>query len=335
MNGTKVDVYSLTNRHGILCEVITYGSTITRLEFPDRQGNRDDVVLGYADLRSYEKACDYAGATIGRVANRIQAGRLQINGRHFQLSCNEGSHHLHGGFRGFDKAVWEVTDVSQVDGRLSLSHTSPDGAEGYPGQLKAKVTYTLTDDDELWMEYSAASDQPTPVNLTNHTYFNLAGKGNILNHWLSLDASRYTPLDHAHIPTGTIIPVKGTAIDFSVPSRIGERQSRLADGVHGLNYSYVLNNGDGLLSFAARLHDPDSGRVLELLTDQPALQLYTGSYLRSFPPGKHGAIYGPNSGLCLEAQRFPDAVNCARFPSIILQPEEKYQHKTIWKFSIA
>lgn len=332
--GADVCLFNLSNIHGMTCKVMAHGAAIAELQVPDREGKLADVVLGYPLLTDYLKQDGYMGATIGRVANRIAAARFLLDGCIHQLSANDGVNHLHGGICGFDKVLWiaepQADDTSET---LTFRYCSQDGEEGYPGTLSATVAYTLTDDNELIIQYGATTDKPTPVNLTNHTYFNLSGEANILNHRLNLEADHYMPLDKFHIPTREIASVSGTAADFRSPTQLGTRINQFSDGSRGLNYSYVLNQSRATPSLAARLHDPESGRVLELITDQPSIQLYTGSYLKSPPKGKGGRVYGPNSGLCLEAQWFPDAVNFNQFPPFILYPGKKYQHRTIWKFS--
>lgn len=333
--GDDVWLFILKNVHGMACKVISHGAAIAELHVPDRNGKLSDVVLGYPFLADYLNQDGYVGATIGRVANRIAAARFELDGRIHQLRANDGVNHLHGGVRGFDKVVWAAEPlVYETSAKLSLTYQSKDGEEGYPGTLSAKVFYTLTDQDELIIDYEATTDKPTPVNLTNHTYFNLAGEGTIFNHRLNLAADHYTPLNDQHIPTGEIKPVRGTKADFRFPSQLGTCLQELAAVANGFNHNFILNHGDRNVAFAARLHDPISGRVLEFWTDQPAIQLYTGQYIQPTPIGKYGRKYGPNSGLCLEPQFFPDAVNHQHFPSVILHPGQIYRHQTIWKFSI-
>lgn len=322
------------NAHGGVCEIMNYGACVTRLHLPDRHGENADVVLGYARLEDYLNSDAYFGATIGRVANRVADARFRLNRSVYQLAANDGGNHLHGGIRGFDKVVWTASpSVDDSSATLALTYRSPDGEEGYPGTLDVRVSYTLTNENELIIHYRASTDKPTPINLTNHTYFNLAGEGSILDHHLTLNANWHTPLDRRHIPTGRIEPIRGTAFDFCRPTRIGSRLEQLDGQPRGFNHNYILDTGEQPLTRAARLYEPDSGRVLELWTDQPGLQLYTGHYVKPSPVGKHGLAYGPNSGLCLEPQRFPNAVNESAFPSTILLPGDEYRHQTVWKFS--
>lgn len=333
-DGTDVWLFQLRNAHGLVCKVMSHGAAITELHLPDREGNCFDVVLGHSSLADYLKNEAYLGATIGRVANRISDARFVLDGQVYQLSANDGANHLHGGLRGFDRVVWHAEpSIQKSAASLLLTYLSRDGEEGYPGSLSVQVRYTLTDQNELRMEYEATTDKPTPVNLTNHTYFNLAGGGDIRNHVLTVNADHYTPLNASHVPTGAIMPVAGTKADFRLPTRIGSRLANDPDSHSGFNHNYVLNGNGPRLALAARLHEPASGRVLEMWTNQPGLQFYTGQYIQSVPPGKRGLIHGPNSGLCLEPQHFPDAVNHPRFPSIILLPGQKYQHRTAWKFT--
>lgn len=313
---------------------MTFGACVTGLRLPDRNGKMADVVLGYDDFKHYLQSDAYAGATIGRVANRISRAQFQLDGKTHALCANDGVNHLHGGKAGFDKAVWNTACSSdQCSAKLVLKYVSTDGEEGYPGVLSTSVAYALTDNDELSIDYVAETDAATLVNLTNHTYFNLSGTENVLDHWLTVDSDRFTPLDVNHIPTGEILPISGSKVDFRSPTRLGSRLERQWQNNGGFNHNLVLNSG-GKYAFAARLHDPKSGRVLELWTDQPGIQLYTGQYLRPDPVGKNGVKYGPYSGVCLEPQKFPDAANRANFPSIVLRPGQKYSHKTVWKFSV-
>lgn len=313
---------------------MTYGACVTHLYAPDRDGRHADVVLGYSQLEDYLAGDAYVGATIGRVANRIAGACFALDDQTHKLCANDGINHLHGGVRGFDKAVWKVASSAQEPvAKLVLTHCSHDGEEGYPGTLNAKVSFTVTDQNEVIQDYEAIADKPTPVNLTNHTYFNLAGRGTVLDHLLKLNACRYTPLDVCHIPTGEIAPVSGTGVDFCGEMRIGLCLNGMADGSSGLNLNYVLNDGSGPARFAARLHEPASGRSLDLFTTQPGIQLYAASYMRPVPAGKHGLAYGPYSGVCLEPQHFPNAINQTAFPSVILRPGKRYEHRTVWKFS--
>ncbi len=332
--GALVRGYTLRNARGLRCKLMDYGASLLELHVPDREGRLEDVVLGYSRLEDYLKDDAYVGATIGRVANRIAGASFTLEDKTYQLTTNDGPNHLHGGIRGFDKVIWTaLPDLEKSPATVSLNYLSSHGEEGYPGNLRTRVDYTLTDDDELLITYRATADRPTPVNLTNHTYFNLAGKGNILEHQLTVEASRHTPLNQDHLPVGSSESVQGTPFDFRSPAPIGPRLARLDVHPRGFNHNFVLDGAEGGLVRAAKLHDPRSGRVLELLTDQPGLQLYTGHYVKASARGKNGHVHGPNAGLCLEPQHFPNAVNVAAFPSIILKPGQEYIHRTVWKFS--
>jgi aldose 1-epimerase len=332
-DGTTVDLFTLTNAHGLCCRVITYGARITGLDVPDRSGKPGDVVLGFDNLRQYAEPNPYFGATIGRVGNRIAKGRFTLDGRDYALATNNGPNHLHGGVKGFDKVVWKARPVATADGpAVEFQYRSRDGEEGYPGNLDVTMTYLLSNRDLLQIVYIAATDKDTPVNLTNHSYFNLACGGDILGHILMLRASRYTPVDAKLIPTGAIVPVAGTPMDFSRPKPMGRDLSLLADDPQGYDYNFVLEGGKGL-PLAARVVEPVSGRVMEVFTDQPGVQFYTGNFLDGTLTGKHGTVYRQHSGFCLETQHFPDSVHQPKFPPIILHPGETYHTTTIYKFS--
>jgi aldose 1-epimerase len=323
---TEVSLYRLTNDKGVEVSITNYGGAIVSLKAPDRNGEFADVVLGYETLEEYVGNPRYFGGLIGRHANRIGSGRFLLNGTEFQLTQNNGANHLHGGAKGFDKRVWRVIDPLPNDAAsLRLEYFSPDGEEGYPGNLTAEVTYTLSNDNELKTEYRATTDRETIVNLTNHSYFNLAGRGEILGHELTLQAGAFTPVSQELIPTGEITSVHDTEMDF--------RRSRpIAHG--GYDHNFVLSNYDGSsLQPAARLYEPASGRVLEILTTEPGIQFYSGNFLDGSLKGKGGAVYYQYTGLCLEPQHFPDAPNHANFPSTVLRPGEVYQHVSVYRFS--
>jgi aldose 1-epimerase len=328
-SGRKVNIYTLSSGD-IELGVIEYGAAIVSLKVPDRDGEKADIVLGYDDLDGYINDSAYFGAVAGRCANRIRKGTFQLDGERYTLSCNRGKDHLHGGFKGFNKKLWNGEPVEK-DNKVSLklSYISEDGEEGYPGKLNCEVIYSLTEDNTLEIHYTATADKPTIVNLTNHSYFNLAGAGNddVLGHELVIDADRYTELDDDLIPTGEIKPVENTAYDFRTARKVGER----IDKVGGYDINYVLNNSGALSKPAAKVFDPDSGRVIQLFCTQPGLQLYTGDYLDGSTSGK-GAAFTKHSGLCLETQHFPDAVNHSNFPSIALRPNETYAHTAALKF---
>jgi len=330
-NGTPVDIYALTNWRGMTARIMTYGATLVALETPDRSGRAGDIVLGYDSLEGYLKASPYFGSTVGRYANRIGKGRFSLNGVEYALATNNGPNHLHGGLRGFDKVVWQATPFEETNARgVKLEYTSPDGEEGYPGRLAGSVVYTLTDDNELKLDYRAVTDKATPVNLTHHSYFNLAGEGDILGHELMIKAGHYTPVDEGLIPTGEIKPVQGSAMDFNAPQAIG---SRLAEVPGGYDHNYVLTRAGQGMETAAEVYEPKSGRAMTVLTTEPGLQFYSGNFLDGTITGKSGRVYGKHYGFCLETQHFPDSPNKPDFPSTILQPGRVYETRTIYKFS--
>jgi aldose 1-epimerase len=331
-DGTQVDVYTLTNAHGLTAKIMTYGATLIAMETPDRQGKQANITLSLESLDAYLAGHPFFGSIAGRFANRIAKGRFTLDGAQYTLATNNGPNHLHGGLKGFDKAVWQAR-TQQDDGSVSVefSHTSPDGDEGYPGKLTAKVVYSLTRDDRLVMDYTATCDKPTVVNLTNHTYWNLAGtqSGNILDHRLTLHADRYLPVDDTLIPLGKLEPVQGTPMDFTSPQAIG---SRIALVKGGYDHCYVLQKKLGEeLSLAARAEDPKSGRWMEVYTTQPAVQFYTGNFLDGTLKA-YGAVYAKNYGFCLETQHYPDSPNRAQFPSTVLRPGETYRQTTVHQF---
>jgi aldose 1-epimerase len=334
--GTPVDLYTLQNRHGTVCKVITYGGIVTELHVADRHGKFSDIVLGFDTLDGYLKGHPYFGAIIGRVANRIAHGTFTLHGTTYALATNNGPHHLHGGLKALDKVVWKAQSVQFKNGvGVRLSCLSPDGEEGYPGNLKITVTYTLTDDSELRIDYIATTDRDTPVNLSNHSYFNLAGpeQGDIRQHELLINADRFTPNDATMIPTGELKSVAGTPVDFRQPTAIGARIEQTGGTPSGYDHNLVLNGSDGALKLAARVYEPTSGRLMEVLTTEPAVQFYTGNFLDGTLQGKHGVVYRQHQAFCLEAQHFPDSVNHPHFPSTILTPGQSYTQTTIHRFS--
>ena len=325
-DGREVNLYTLRNERGLEVSITNYGGAVVSLKAPDRNGDFADVVLGYETLEDYVRNPRYFGGLIGRHANRIGLGKFSLNGTQFQLTQNNGANHLHGGAQGFDKRVWTAIDPLPDDATsLRMEYLSPDGEEGYPGNLTAEVTYTLSADNELKTEYRATTDRETIVNLTNHSYFNLAGGGEILGHELTLHAGAFTPVSKELIPTGEIKSVQDSEMDF--------RKSRpIAHG--GYDHNFVLSNYDGTsLQPAARLYEPESGRVLEILTTEPGIQFYSGNFLDGSLKGKRGVVYYQYTGLCLEPQHFPDAPNHANFPSTVLRPGEVYSHVSVYRFS--
>jgi aldose 1-epimerase len=329
--GTAVELFTLRNAHGLLAKITNYGTIITELHVPDRHGALGDVVLGFDNLAQYLRGHPCFGCTVGRVANRIARGRFVLDGKTYTLAVNNGPNHLHGGLRGFDKVLWQATPLEGA--AVKFAYTSPEGEEGYPGTLAVEVIMSLTDADELRIDYSAVTDQPTPVNLTNHSYFNLAGQGDVLAHELMLAADYYTPANADSIPTGQIAPVKGTPLDFCTPHPIGSRFSQLRCEPIGYDNNFVLNGGGKSLAFAARVFEPASGRVMELFTTEPGVQLYTANFLDGSLTGKGGAVYRRHAAFCLETQHYPDSVNQPKFPSVILRPGQTYRQTTVHKFT--
>ena len=336
--GDSVAIYTLTNAPGVEMRVMTYGGIVTSLKVPDRDGAIGDIVLGHDSLAGYLREHPYFGAIVGRYANRIAEGRFTLNGQQYQLAVNNGVNALHGGVRGFDKVVWSGEPFERAGERgVILRYTSPDGEEGYPGTLQAKVTYTLTDSNKILIDYEATTDKATPVNLTQHSYFNLRGSGDILDHQLTLGAAQYTPVDTTLIPTGELAPVDGTPFDFRAPQRVGERINEPNEQIRrglGYDHNFVLTRSDTGLAFAARLADSTSGRTLEIHTTEPGIQFYSGNFLDGTITGKRGAVYAHRNGLCLETQHYPDSPNQSSFPSTILEPGSTYRSRTVWTFGV-
>jgi aldose 1-epimerase len=337
-DGTSIELYTLTNAKGMVVKIMTYGAIVTEMHTPDRTGRMADVVLGFNRLGPYLGTHPYFGAIVGRVANRIAKGQFTLNGKLYKLATNNGPNHLHGGLKGFDKVVWKAEPLAAGGGAaVRFSYVSPDGEEGYPGTLSVAVTYTLArDHNELRIDYGATTDKATPVNLSSHSYFNLAGEGSgdILGHEVMLAANGFTPVDDALIPTGRIEPVAGTVMDFTTPHAIGERIAKVPGAPPGgYDHNYVLTSGGGTLALAARVKEPKSGRVMEVLTTEPGIQFYTGNFLDGTLTGKAGVAYRKHAGFCLETQHFPDSVNHPDFPSTILEPGRAYQTTTVLRFS--
>lgn len=333
-DGRTVTLFTLTNLNGLVAKVTNYGTIITELHVPDRRGQLADVVLGFDRLEPYLKGHPYFGCTVGRVANRIAGGQFTLDGKTYKLAVNNGPNHLHGGLRGFDKVLWQAEP--QGAEALKFTYLSPDMEEGYPGRLEVTVLMTLTPANELRIDYTATTDKATPVNLTNHSYFNLAGEGagDVLGHVLMIAADHYTPANAALIPTGEIKPVKGTPLDFTRPTPIGARFSQLQGDPLGYDNNFVLNSGGRSLALAARVAEPKSGRVMEVHATQPGIQLYTANFLDGSLVGKRGVAYARHSAFCLETQHFPNAVNEPGFPSVILRPGQTYRHTTNYRFSV-
>ena len=336
--GEQVRLYSLTNANGLKAQVMTYGAIVTSLEVPDRKGQMDDIVLGYDNLQDYIKETPYFGAIVGRYGNRIAKGKFTLDGVTYTLATNNNGNHLHGGVKGFDKVVWDDQPVWRPDGvGVKLSYLSRDGEEGYPGNLKATVTYILTNDDELRIEYEATTDKATPVNLTHHGYFNFTGaERDILGHELMLNADRFTPVDAGLIPTGELRPVAGTPMDFTRATAIGARIENDYEQLQfggGYDHNWVLNKEGKDMTLAAVVYEPTSGRVMKVYTTEPGIQFYAGNFLDGTLTGKEGKVYKHRYGFCLETQHFPDSPNKPDFPSTILRPGQKYETTTIYRFS--
>lgn len=329
--GADILLYTLRNGKGMLAKVTNYGAILTELHAPDRQGQSANVTWGFDNLAQYLKGHPFFGATTGRVANRIAQARFQLDGKEFNLAANNGRNHLHGGIKGFDKVAWKSEPLKQQTA-VRFSYLSPDGEEGYPGNLSTSVTYALTDSNELKIDYTATSDKATPVNLTNHAYFNLAGSGKVYEHELMLAAEHYTPTNDELIPTGEVAAVRGTPVDFTQPTPIGARLHQLASKPVGYDHNFVLQSNNGSLKLAAQVYEPKSGRFMETFTTEPAIQLYTGNFLDGSLTGLGGVIYHQHSALCLETQHYPDAVHHPHFPSIILRPGQTFKSTTVYRF---
>jgi aldose 1-epimerase len=343
-NGQSTQLFTLRNAHGIEIQLTNYGGIITSLKTPDRSGRFADIVLGYDNLAAYVANSPYFGAIVGRYANRIARGHFTLDGVTYTLAVNNGPNSLHGGLRGFDKVVWNARPFQNHEGQgIALDYTSANGEEGYPGTLHATVTYTLTPDDRLIVDYAATTDKATPINLSQHSYWNLAGNASrdILGHVLTINADGITPVDSTLIPTGEIMPVQGTPFDFRTPHAIGERvdqrQNTQIRYGNGYDHNWVLNRGGAAadaLVLAARVVEPTSGRTMEISTTEPGLQFYSGNFLDGSNIGKGGVVYHFRYGLALETQHFPDSPNHSNFPSTILRPGQQFHSRTVFKFGV-
>jgi aldose 1-epimerase len=338
-DGTPVELYTLTNTNGMQAGITTYGGAVVSLTAPDRNGKYADVVLGMDSLEGYRQQSAFLGALVGRYGNRIGHAGFTLDGKQYQLPKNDGENTLHGGPRGFDKRVWNAEPANRPDGHgVQLTYVSKDGEEGFPGNLTARVVYILTDKNELKIEYSATTDKATVVNLTNHSYFNLAGQGegDVLQHELTIYADRFTPVDAGLIPTGELKPVKGGPFDFTRPTaigaRIGQNDEQLKIG-KGYDHNWVLNKGNGGLTKAAEIHEPKTGRVMEVWTTEPGMQFYTGNFLDGSIHGKGGKAYQQRGAFCTETQHYPDSPNKPAFPSTELKPGATYKTTTVFRFS--
>jgi aldose 1-epimerase len=334
--GQPVDLYTLTNRNGMQAVITNYGGIVVSLTARDRKGAWGDVVLGFDSLDGYLKEHPYFGALVGRYGNRIARAQFALDGKTYRLAANNGPNHLHGGVRGFDKAVWTAT--AQGPNSLKLELNSPDGDEGYPGALHVEVVYTLTENDELRIDYTATTNKPTILNLTNHSYFNLGGQGagDVLNHQIKIAARRFTPVDATLIPTGELRDVKGTPFDFTgfhtIGERIGQNDEQIKVG-KGYDHNFVLDSGGKALALAAEVFEPVSGRVMKVQTTEPGVQFYTGNFLDGTVRGKGGIAYRLRAGFCLETQHFPDSPNRPSFPPVVLRPGETFRSTTTYGFS--
>ena len=341
-DGTPVDLFILCNKDAgkprAEVAICTYGGIVTWLKVPDRNGRMGDVVLGYDNLAGYIKNSPYFGALIGRYGNRIAKGKFSLNGTQYNLATNNGPNALHGGLKGFDKVVWQASILSRPAGpALQLRYTSKDGEEGYPGNLTVTAIYTLTDDNALRLDYTATTDKDTVLNLTQHSYFNLGGSGNVLNHEVMIPADRFTPVDSTLIPNGELRPVEGTPFDFRKPTTIGARIGQDDEQIKfggGYDHNWVVNKEPGQLTVMARVCEPTTGRVMEVLSTEPGLQFYTGNFLDGKITGKGGWTYKFRNAFCMEPQHYPDSPNQPSFPSAVLKPGQVYQNTIMYRFSV-
>lgn len=338
-DGEEATLYTLTNAQGVEAKITNYGGIIVSLKVPDRNDSLADIVLGFDQLEPYTSESPFFGALIGRYGNRIAQGKFTLNDKEYTLAQNNGTNHLHGGTKGFDKVLWQAAPV-QADSSvgLTLRYQSPDGEEGYPGTLDVTVNYELTNDNNLRIHYQATTDAPTVVNLTNHSYFNLAGQanGSILDHVVMINADHFVPIDSTLIPTGELAEVSGTPFDFTKPTEVGARIDDDSDQItYGIGYDHcwVLNKEGDEMSLAATVYEPNSGRVMKVMTTEPGVQFYSGNFLDGSLSGKEAASYPQRSGLCLETEHFPDSPNQPNFPSVVLEPGETYETTTVYSFS--
>lgn len=338
-DGSKVYIYTLQNKLGAEVKITNFGATVVSLKMPDRNGKYEDIVLGYDSLASYVNGTSYFGAIVGRYANRISMGEITLDGKTYQLSVNEGGNQLHGGKIGFNKVLWNVKTFNDKDGpSIKLTYVSPDGDQGYPGKVTLNVTYTLTNNNELKIYYEGTTDKTTILNPSHHSYFNLSGDftKTILKHQLRINADSFTPINNEFIPTGKIEKVENTPLDFHRPTAIGTHinddfeQLKFAKGY---DFNWVLNNYNKKVREVADVYEPTSGRYMQVFTDQPGLQFYSGNFLNGTEIGKHGIHYNFRTGFCLEAQHFPDSPNEPKWPSVVLKPGQVYRQATIYKFS--
>jgi aldose 1-epimerase len=340
-DGDRADLYRLSNDAGMVLAITNYGAAIVELRIPDRDGNRADVVLGFDSLAGYQAHSEYFGAIIGRYANRIAGGLFVLNNDEYRLNRNDGDNHLHGGIKGFDKVLWQAEPISSKrHAALKLTYFSRDREEGYPGNLLVTVIYTMTNENVFTIEYTATTDQSTIVNLSHHSYFNLAGEGcgDILDHELMINAKLFTPVNQSLLPTGEVKNVSGTALDFTRNTRLGKRidndEEQLVYG-KGYDHNWILNKGGSGLILAAKVYEPNSGRTMELHTTEPGLQFYSGNMMRDHIMGKAGHVYRPRYGLCLEPQHFPNSPNQPKFPSTVLNPGDQYRQTSAFKFYVS
>ena len=338
-DGKNTDLYTLTNANGLVAKITNYGGTVTQLWVPDRDGKLADILLGFDNVSDYEEKSPYFGSLIGRYGNRIGNAKFTLDGKEYKLPANDGKNTLHGGVKGFDKVVWDAEPVKNCDGvGLKLHYLSKDMEEGFPGNLDVTVTYTLTNKNQLIIDYEATTDKPTVCNLTNHNYYNLAGQGNgdILGHKLMINADTYTPVDDGLIPTGEVAPVKGTPMDFTKPKAIGARinndDTQLKYG-KGYDHDWVLNKKGSKMSLAAKVYEPTTGRVMKIYTNEPAIQFYAGNFLDGTITGKEGKVYKHRYAFCLETQHYPDSPNKPEFPTTTLLPGQTYKTRTVHKFT--